>query len=55
MMMFVHRAAMAITEENPETGRRERKGVHSSEMSSQGINNIWKHTNEITEGFTQMR
>ena len=46
---------MEITEENPETGRRERKGVHSSEMSSQGINNIWKHTNEITEGFTQMR
>lgn len=55
MMTFAHRAAMEITEENPETGRRERKGVHGSEMSSQGINNIWKHTNEITEGFIRLK
>lgn len=57
VVMFAHRAGCGDNpEENPETGRREMKGgLPSSERSSQGVSNIWKHTNEITEGFVRLK
>ena len=55
--MFAHTAGCGDNpEENPETVRRERKARRpSSERSNQGVNNIWKHTNEITEGFIRLK
>lgn len=46
---------MEITQKEPGDRKGERKGLHSSERSSQGVNNIWKHTTEITEGFSRLK
>lgn len=53
---FWAQSRLEITQKEPGDRKGRGKGLHSSERGAARVpSNIWKHTTEITEGFSRLK